>query len=176
MSDEQFETGGHRRAGQILFAIAFVVVSVALLAMLGDQTVWKAKVKFVAQPRFWPAVGVIGMAVFGGLHLWHLPRCKLGRYDAREGRIWLEAIEYAAWFLAYVWVVPIVGYLPTTMIFAPILTWRLGYRTAKMLSISVIFAIVVVVIFKGLLEVKIPGGAIYEYFPSAIRRIFIRYF
>jgi len=64
MSDDPLDTGGHRRAGQIAFALGFVVLAVGLVALLGDQTAWKAKVKLFAQPRFWPAVGVIGMAVF----------------------------------------------------------------------------------------------------------------
>ena len=173
MSDDPLETGGHRRAGQIAFALGFVVLAVILVALLGDQTVWKNKVKFFAQPRFWPAVGVIGMAVFGALHLKHLPRCRLSRYDLREARVWFEAVEYALWFLVYVWVVPIAGYLPTTLVFAPLLSWRLGYRSRKMLWISVIFAMIVVVVFKSVLQVKIPGGLIYEYLPGGLRSFFI---
>jgi|GEM_PF-5204860 len=38
-------------------------------------------------------------------------------------------LEWAAWFLVDVWLVPIIGYLPMTLIFAPALTWRMGYRT-----------------------------------------------
>ena len=169
MSDEPQASSGHRRAGQILFAVGFTAMAVLLVALLGDQTVWKAKVKFFAQPRFWPAVGVIGMMVFGGLHLKTLQRYRISRYDLSEARVWFEAVEYALWFLVYVWVVPIAGYLPVTMVFAPLLTWRLGYRSPKMLWISVVFAVVVVVLFKSVLQVKIPGGLIYEYLPSGLR-------
>ena len=176
MSDELSEDRGHRRAGQILFALGFVVVSVVLLLVLPDQTAWKAKVKLFAQPRFWPAVGVVGMVVFGALHLWNQPRRRASRYDLREGRVWFEAVEYALWFLVYVWVVPIMGYLPTTMVFAPLLTWRMGYRSRRMLWLSVLFGIAVVLLFKGLLEVKIPGGMIYEYLPGALRSYFILHF
>lgn len=173
MSDDPQASSGHRRAGQIVFAVGFTAMAVLLVALLGDQTVWKEKVKFFAQPRFWPAVGVIGMAVFGALHLRHQQRIRFSRYDLREARVWFESVEYALWFLAYVWVVPIVGYLPVSMIFAPLLTWRLGYRSPKMLWISVIFAVVVVVLFKSVLQVKIPGGLIYEYLPGALRSFFI---
>ncbi len=173
MSDDPQESNGHRRAGQFLFAVGFTAIAILLVALLGDQTVWKAKVKFFAQPRFWPAVGVIGMAVFGALHLKTLHRNRISRYDLREARIWFESVEYALWFLVYVWVVPIVGYLPTTLIFAPLLTWRLGYRSRKMLWISVVFSLFVVVLFKSMLQVKIPGGLIYEYLPAGLRSLFI---
>lgn len=173
MSDDPQTNSGHRRAGQILFAVGFTAVAVLLVALLGDQTVWKAKVNFFAQPRFWPAVGVIGMAVFGALHLKTLQKTRISRYDMREARVWFESVEYALWFLVYVWVVPIVGYLPVTLVFALLLTWRLGYRSRKMLWISAVFAVFVVVLFKTMLQVKIPGGLIYEYLPAGLRSFFI---
>lgn len=173
MSETPKANSGARFAGQALFAIGFTAMAVLLLALLGDQTVWKAKVKFFAQPRFWPAVAVIGMVVFGGLYLKSLQRFRISRYDLQEAWVWVEAVEYALWFLAYVWTVPIVGYLPMTMVFAPTLTWRLGYRSPKMLFISVVFAVVVVVLFKTFLQVKIPGGLMYEYLPAHLRNFFI---
>lgn len=177
MSMQDDETRGRRRAGQLLFALFFVFAALVLLAYLPDQTVWKNRTKLFAQPRFWPAVGVIGMVVFAGLHLRAqiklLKRWKPIRADWREARRWVEVLEYALWFLVYVWLVPLLGYLPTTLIFAPLLTWRLGYRSRKMLGISVLFGLTVVLLFKTFLEVKIPGGALYEYLPGALRTFFI---
>ncbi|SFL65933.1 tripartite tricarboxylate transporter TctB family protein [Shimia aestuarii] len=159
--------------GQLIFAIVFFVVALLLLSQIGEQTKWVKRTKFFAQPRFWPAVGLIGMVVFGGLHLWKLPRRRFDRMDYREWRIWFLAIEWVGWFLLYVLLVPIIGYLPTTMIFMPIITWRLGYRDKRMLWVAATFGTLVVVLFKSLLQVKIPGGLIYEYLPSALRSFFI---
>ena len=50
---------------------------------------------------------------------------------------------------------------------------RLGYRSRAMMWISLGFGGAVVVLFKGLLSVRIPGGAIYEYLPGALRSFFI---
>ena len=36
-----------------------------------------------------------------------------------------------------------------------------------------VFAVLVVLIFKSFLQVKIPGAAIYEYLPGALRSFFI---
>ena len=177
MSIEDDEDRGRRRAGQLLFAVFFLVAALVLLAYLPDQTVWKNRTKLFAQPRFWPAVGVIGMVVFAGLHLRtqikHLKRWRPVRADWIEARRWAGVLEYAGWFLVYVWLVPLLGYLPTTLVFAPLLTWRLGYRSHKMLWISVLFGFAVVLLFKTFLEVKIPGGALYEYLPGALRSFFI---
>lgn len=171
-TEEQKRFSGPRR-GQLLFAIGFLVISVLLLSQIGDQTKWVKKTKFAAQPRFWPAVGLIGMVLFTSLHLYKLPWKRIYHDDYREVWAWGQSIEYAGWFLAYVFLAPIIGYLPATMLFMPAMTWRMGYRSKKMIWISVGFAAAVVVLFKSVLEVRIPGGLIYEYLPGALRSFFI---
>ena len=59
----------YRRPGDIVFAWFALVVSVILLSQIIDQTAWKNGSKLFAQPRFWPAVSLGGMAVFAALHL-----------------------------------------------------------------------------------------------------------
>lgn len=88
---------------------------------------------------------------------------------------WSKAVEYILWFMAYVWLVPLVGYLPVTLMFCFALTCRLGYRDKRMIVAALLIAIAIVVIFKSFLAVKIPGGALYEYLPVAIRNFMILY-
>lgn len=163
------------RRGQLIFALFFVAVSILLLSQIGSQTKWVEKSKLFAQPRFWPAVGLGGMVLLGGAHLYLMPWRRITRYDVTELRKWAQVLEFAAWFMAYVVLVPLIGYLPVTMAFMPLLTWRMGYRQPRMLWLSVGFAVAVVVLFKGFLSVKIPGAAIYEYLPGALRSFFILY-
>ena len=161
------------RGGQLIFALAFLAVSVLLLSQIGTQTVRAEGAAFFAQPRFWPGLALAGMVGFGALHLWRLPWRQLTGADWRELRDWARALEFAAWFMAYVLLVPVLGYLPATLIFVPSLSWRMGYRSARMLGIGVLFAVLVVVTFKMVLSVKIPGGALYEHLPEALRGFFI---
>ena len=51
----------YRRPGDIVFAWAVLILSVFLLSQLLDQTAYKPGGKLFAQPRFWPAVSLIGM-------------------------------------------------------------------------------------------------------------------
>ncbi|MCI2397836.1 tripartite tricarboxylate transporter TctB family protein [Aliiroseovarius subalbicans] len=97
----------------------------------------------------------------------------LHKMDWKEAKAWLSVLEWAGWFLAYVFLVPLIGYLPVTLVFAPLLTWRIGYRSRLLLWSSVVFGFVVVVVFKSFLQVKIPGAALYEYLPGALRNFFI---
>ncbi|MDP5218605.1 tripartite tricarboxylate transporter TctB family protein [Ruegeria sp. 2205SS24-7] len=163
------------RRGQLIFAVGFVGLSVLLISQITTQTQWVEKSKFFAQPRFWPAVGILGMLALAGLHLYRLPWWRNTRYDWWEARKWLTVLEYTGWFMGYVLLVPVLGYLPVTLVFVPALAWRMGYRDKQMMWISVGFAFAVVILFKSLLGVKIPGGAIYEYLPGALRSFFILY-
>ncbi len=177
MNDENSAAQGRRRAGQLIFAGGLVLVGLLLVAVLPEQTVWKARTKLFAQPRFWPAIGVFGMALFGLLHLRaavrQLGRRRPIRADWLEARRWLEVLEFAGWFMVYVWLVPLLGYLPVTLAFAVALSWRLGYRSARMLWIAAVFGLIVVLVFKSFLQVKIPGALVYEYLPGALRSFFI---
>jgi hypothetical protein len=95
------------RRGQLIFAFAFFAISALLLAAIGEQTRWVEKSKLFAQPRFWPAVALGLMVLFGGLHLYRLPWRRFTRFDGIEVRKWGAVLEYAGWFMVYVVAVPI---------------------------------------------------------------------
>ena len=162
-----------RRAGDLVFAVLFLLLAVFLLTQLGDETKWVKRTKFFAQPAFWPTVSLIGMAFFAALH--YLGAVVSPKRPGRmaEVKLWLRSLEFAGWFLVYVWLVPVAGYLPVTMVFCAALTWRLGYRAPRWYLLAACFGAAVVVLFKGFLSVKIPGALLYEYFPDALRNFFI---
>ncbi|WP_372884899.1 tripartite tricarboxylate transporter TctB family protein [Shimia sp.] len=173
MSAPEEKTDKAPLRGQTLFAIVFLVAALLLLWQLGEQTKWTKRTKLFAQPRFWPAIAIGGMVLFGGLHLWKLPHRRVGRADFEEWKIWFLAIEWVLWFLAYVALVPVLGYLPVTLVVLPVLVWRIGYRSRRMAGIAALFAVAVVVLFKALLDVKIPGAAVYDHLPEPLRGLFI---
>lgn len=165
----------YRRPGDIVFAWVFLIFSLFLVSQLNTQAPWNPKAKIFSQPAFWPTVAVLSMSAFAAFHLlssFLSPRLK-GRWV--EIWAWVRSLEYAGWFMIYVFVVPVVGYLPTTMVFAVFLGLRAGYRSIHTLGSLVVLGAVIVVVFKGVLQVKIPGGAIYEYLPGALRSFFLTY-
>ncbi|WP_278923176.1 MULTISPECIES: tripartite tricarboxylate transporter TctB family protein [Pseudophaeobacter] len=163
------------RRGQLIFALVFLTLSVLLLALIGEQTAWVKKTQLFAQPRFWPAISLGGMVLLGGLHVYALPWRRTSRYDLWEARLWGRSLEFAFWFMGYVLLVPLVGYLPVTLVFVPLLARRMGYRGGWMLGISLGFAVAVVVVFKAVLGVRIPGALLYDYLPAGLRSFFILY-
>jgi hypothetical protein len=166
----------YRRPGDIVFAWFVFAFSLFLLSQIANETAWRPGAKLFAQPRFWPAVSLSGMAFFAGLHLLSSalsPRIE-GRW--REVGLWFACVEYALWFVAYAAIVPYLGYLPTTVLFAVALTARAGYRSRLMLGMAATSATAIVVMFKTFLQVKLPAGQIYEALPDGLRQIMLTYF
>ena len=164
--------------GGLLFAGLFLAASVLLFSQLGAETRFAAKAwgtkKMFAQPGFWSGVAVIGMCVFGVLHAVASFTRRTGG-DLREGVQWLLVLEYLGWFMAYVFAVPWIGYLPATMIFMGALALRAGYRDRPRILMALVTGAGIVLIFESLLAVKIPGGALYEHLPDMLRNFAILY-
>ena len=166
----------YRRPGDIVFAWVALAVSVFLLSQIADQTAWRNGGKLFAQPRFWPAVSLSGMAIFATLHL--IGSALSERIEGRWQEVWLwvTSLEYAGWFIAYAIAVPYAGYLPTTVIFALALAVRAGYRKVSVLFTAAVSAVVIVLLFKTFLKVNLPSGLIYESLPDGLRQIMLTYF
>lgn len=158
-----------RRPGDLVFALAFMVFSLTVLFLLPSQTTWVDSTILFAQPAFWPIVGVLMMVGFGAVQL--LSSIVSTRQEGRGTEVvyWLRSLEFVAWFLCYVWIVPLIGYLPATVLFAMLLCLRLGYRSKSSLFWAASFGFLVVTVFKAGLQVKVPAGAIYAYLPDSIR-------
>lgn len=169
--------GKHHRA-EIVFAAVSFIAALLLASQIGNQTSWLPGKTFASQPAFWPVISIVGMLAFGTFELWYVVR---RNRTERSGSIaaevldWVRSLEFVAWFLVYVALVPIVGYLPTTMAFCTSLAWRLGYRRPSALVAALLTGVVTVVVFKSLLSVRIPGGALYDYLPAALRNFMILY-
>ncbi|WP_299638445.1 tripartite tricarboxylate transporter TctB family protein [uncultured Ruegeria sp.] len=165
----------YRRPGDIVFAFLFCGFSLFLLSQVGTETQAVKRTKWFAQPALWPKIAIWGMVLFSGLHLlssFLSPRIP-GRL--REVTFWLMSLEYVAYFLIYVVAVPWLGYLPSTMLFAALLTIRLGFRLPEAFCVALTFGAVVAVVFRALLHVNIPAGRIYEYLPGGLRAFALTY-
>jgi len=163
----------YRRPGDLVFAVVVLIVSLFLLSQLYEETTYKAGGKLFAQPRFWPAVALIGMAGFAALHL--LGSALSERIDGRwkEVLLWFSALEYAGWFIAYAALTPVAGYLPSTIIAAVLLTLRVGYRSGFAILSAIGAAVAIVLLFKTFLKVKLPAGQFYEALPDGLRQFMI---
>lgn len=172
------------RALDVLFACAFVFFAIFLLSQLNSEAKFSAAGKFFAQPALWPAISIAGMVIFGLAHLWsrilNLRACDPALSSTRFSYLgliaWFGIFEYLAWFMVYVWAVPVVGYLIATVLFATLLSVRVGYKSRRMLGIAAASGVGIVVGFKSFLGVKIPGATWYEILPNGIANFLIKNF
>lgn len=162
-----------RRPGEYLFAVLLLAIAVVLLVQINWQTTWLDGKGLAAQPRTWPLIGLAGMVIFGVAHLLTTGRRARTPGRWREALLWVSSLEYVGWYLIYVAAIPQLGYLASTVAFCLFLTWRTGYRDSRALVTSAAFGIGVVLLFKAALHVRIPGGAIYELLPGALRSFMI---
>lgn len=180
-----------QRTAHLLFACAFVCFSIFLLSKIGAEAKFSSTGKFFAQPALWPAIGIVGMLGFGLGHLWSVWSKRQDHHtghepsDLRPAQLdierdgihaWFGVFEYYFWFMVYVNVVPLAGYLISTILFTALLAVRAGYRSRRLLGLAALAGFLIVFVFKTLLAVRIPAGAWYEYLPDAIRNFLITNF
>lgn len=69
---------------------------------------------------------------------------------------WARALEYICYFIGYTLLVPVLGYLLSTLIMGCFLTWRVGYRTWRWTGIAFVTSFAIVILFRSLLQIKTP--------------------
>lgn len=168
-----------RQSGDTTFNAACLLISLFLFAQMWSQTTWAPGQSFAAQPGFWPRLAVIGMTLFAALNFYISVRDP-DREERLTGlgeevALWLRSIEFALWFMAYVFATPVIGYLAASVLFAVLLAYRVGYRSGKALLWAAVAGSATVLLFKSFLQVKIPGGSIYQLLPDGIRSFFVLY-
>ena len=90
---------------------------------------------------------------------------------------YVAALEFVAYFIGYTLIVPILGYLVSTVLLGSFLTWRLGYRTRRWTLIGLASSLAVVVVFRSFLQIKTPLNIwLYDQLPSATRAFMLTYF
>ena len=165
-------------AGDVAFAALLVLMGAFLLYLIPDQTKWFKSLPLLKQPRFWPAMAISGFTLFAvgyGLAVWfRVRREQASLHEEVDEMIeWVRPLEYVAYFLIYVFMVPIMGYLFATIAYFVLMTFKTGYRGKKMFTIAVLLAVFIVVLFKSLLQVKIGPGMWYDMLPQDMANFFI---
>lgn len=96
-------------------------------------------------------------------------RFQLPNGVAHELTQWARALEFVAWFIAYTMLVPVLGYLVSTLLLGTVLPWRLGYRGARWMGICVAAGLAIVLVFRTGLQIKTPVNIwLYDQLPQGL--------
>lgn len=158
-----------RLPGELTFALVFLAFAVFLWWHLGTEARWLRRLPWFQQPALWPSLAIYAMLAFGAVNLVQVLLKTPSEREGRELWAWVRALEFAGWYLAYAYAVPVLGYLPATVLAMVALVWRLGLRSRAFMAAAVGFALGVVLLFKSGLRVGIPGGQLYALFPPEVQ-------
>jgi len=90
---------------------------------------------------------------------------------------YVAALEYVAYFIGYTFIVPVLGYLVSTLMLGTFLTWRLGYRSPRWMLTGFLSSVTVVIAFRTFLQIKTPLNIwLYDQLPDATRAFMLTYF
>ena len=90
---------------------------------------------------------------------------------------YVAALEFVVYFIAYTLLVPVLGYLLSTLILGIALPWRLGYRSRLWMIRSFLASLAVVLVFRSFLQIKTPVSIwLYDQLPDAARAFMLTYF
>ena len=170
--------------GPVVLAAGFFVFGVVLLAL----TTWQTKPAppgklWSTEPALAPVVSLVILAIPAGLLLAAGLRALLhGRHPGlqlvptpdqlRETAVLLE---FAIYFVLYVWLVDKLGYLLSSFLFAQVGCWRLGLRGWRTVGFCLLLTLALVGAFRFGLRIWFPGAAIYEYLPAGLRNFALQY-
>lgn len=166
---------GRSQTGERLAYPVLLAFSLFLAITFQAQVKWFGNLPLHAQPGLWALISVAGMVVSSAILA---IRAFLRPGEAGAGSelfFWIKACEYLIWFMAYVFIVPWLGYLPSTLLFCVGLSYRLGYRKAKWLWSSAGIGLATVILFRAVLKVQVPGGMVYEYLPQPFSSFMLTY-
>lgn len=96
------------------------------------------------------------------------------RYELSQ---WARSLEFIAYFLVYTYAIAYLGYLLSTVIFALLLTYRLGYRGWRWFGKTLATALAIVILFRTILQIKTPINIwLYDQFPQGLENFMKVYF
>ncbi|WP_415919762.1 tripartite tricarboxylate transporter TctB family protein [Tateyamaria sp. SN6-1] len=86
------------------------------------------------------------------------------RYELTQ---WARALEFVGWFIAYTMLVPVLGYLVSTLLLGTALPWRLGYRGVWWMGICCAASLGIVLVFRTGLQIRTPVNIwLYDQLPQ----------
>ncbi len=180
-----------RKHGDFPFSLFMLALVLFLFWQFGTESGWnerdlpqKRVGKILKQPWIGPFICMcllVPAALFNAWSSWRTTRRNMqllrpNRTGFELGQ-WLRSFEYIAYFIAYTALMPIFGYLLSTVTFAVYLTWRLGYRSWRWIGIGLASALTVVIVFRTILQIKTPVNIwLYDQFPPAMETFMKIYF
>ena len=168
-----------------VFYIFMLISSWFLLALLSYEThPGPQRQGWWTQPILMPGISITLMFLTSAYlvvqHFYKMSQNEDLRHDIdavlAEIMQWIKPAEYFLYYVGYIWLLGMVGYFLSSLIFIVGLCFRVGLRSTKWMVISLLTAIALIALFRWGLQVWIPPAKLYDLFPKDTRAFLIRKF
>ena len=162
----------------LLFGVGFLLlVPVATKPGPENQGWW-------TQPFFMPTLSLLIVAVMAIiLSTQHFrARRSTAVRESMRGSLriellqWLKPLEFFVYYVLYIWLLGMIGYFLSSLVFILLLSWRVGLRSPKWMVTAFLFAVMLIALFRWGLGVWVPQAELYELFPKDVRIFLMRNF
>ena len=162
--------------GIFLGFLAFVSVGLLLLTPVVTSPAPPGQ-GWWTQPAFMPLVSLIIFAATSVFlfanHLWSVRKNRVETVD-REGVLaelwqWVLPVEYFIYYIGYIYLLGLVGYFLSSLIFAIWLAFRVGLRGRRWVWSCFFFVLAMTALFRWGLNIWFPSPELFEIFPPGIR-------
>lgn len=89
---------------------------------------------------------------------------------------WLKPLEFFVYYCLYIWLLGLIGYFLSSLIFIVILSVRVGLRNTRWMITALLTALALVALFRWGLKVWVPVSDLYDLFPKDVRIFLMRNF
>lgn len=169
--------------GIFLGFMAFVSVTLLLLTPVVTSSAPPGQ-GWWTQPALMPSISLVVFAITAvylfGNHVWLIRKNKIATHGREEIRgelwQWLLPLEFFIYYILYIYLLGLVGYFLSSIIFAAGLSYRVRLRGRQWMIASFLFVLLVTALFRWGLKIWFPIPALFEIFPPGIRIFLTRNF
>ena len=176
MSAFEEETAQDSAPGRMILALFFLVFGAGGLALMPFQTrTSPGDEGWFTQPWLMPLLTLTLLTAISLIYTVRLWRDRenfrinlAGGAMVGELWMWLRSAEFFFWYVAYIWLLGVVGYGISTFLFVAGLGFRVGLRRPKWLLAALGATLAMTLLFRLGLEIWVPPAALYDALPKSI--------
>ncbi len=168
----------------VVYGFCFIASAILLVLIPTATDTGPPEQGWWTQPALMPSIA-ISVMLLSAAYLFgkHIYRLRTNRELNIENRLirnevleWFKPLEYFIYYCLYIWLLGIVGYFLSSLIFIIILCVRTGLRNAKWMLVALMSAFALVALFRWGLKIWVPVADLYDLFPKNIRIFLMRNF
>ncbi len=175
-SDHELSAVPPKEAEGVIAVVSLALAAALLVAAPFVTRAQPADKAWFLAPVLGPVFSLLVMAVPAAFLSWKWMAAYRGANDRasylRKSR-WAFgeftlAIEYGAYFCAYLWIIHYAGFAISTFLFGQLCLYRSGLRSRRWIAANLAFTVVLVIVLRVMLGLWFPMAPVFKLLPASI--------